>query len=183
MPPKRRIFEDDIVAAALEVVRAQGIGSLNARNIAVVLGSSTQPLFSAFDSMADLCDAVATAVSSAFIEHLERQTQPERILISLACAYVDFALQEPEFFRLLFLSQHPAGPSFFTIYARNSAIKESIIESAAVGEQQAWDLFFHVMIFSHGIAALLVNDKKALSGTPVHGLIQDAIIGFYRLYS
>ena len=183
MPPKQRIFTKDIVNAATEILRLQGADKLNARAIAAELGCSTQPIFSAFESMDELHDAVFIAAHDRFLEFLDKHTQPRRVLISMICAYVEFARQEPEFFKLLFLSNVMRDAEIYALYQRNSMIEKTIMSTAGVTEQQAWDLFFHVFIFAHGLAALVVNNENALGETSLPGLVQDAIIGFYRLYA
>ena len=54
MPPKVKIDKDDIVKAAVEVVRECGIDALNARAVAQKLSCSTQPIFSNYASMNEL---------------------------------------------------------------------------------------------------------------------------------
>ena len=51
MPPKVRIAKEDIVKTAVELVRKNGAGSINARAIAAELECSTQPIFSNFATM------------------------------------------------------------------------------------------------------------------------------------
>ena len=58
MPPKVKITKEDIVSAAVGVVREQGAEALGARQVAAALGCSTQPLFSNFASMEELRSAV-----------------------------------------------------------------------------------------------------------------------------
>ena len=58
MPPKTRITKDDIVKSATDIVRERGIGEINARDIAARLNCSTQPIFSNFNNMNDLFEAV-----------------------------------------------------------------------------------------------------------------------------
>ncbi|MBO5790241.1 MAG: TetR/AcrR family transcriptional regulator, partial [Clostridia bacterium] len=58
MPPKVKITKEEIVEAAMRIVRECGDEALNARNIAASLGCSTQPVFSNFATMAELRLAV-----------------------------------------------------------------------------------------------------------------------------
>ena len=50
MPPKVKITKEDIANAALEIVRENGVSALNARAVALKLNSSTQPIFSNYDT-------------------------------------------------------------------------------------------------------------------------------------
>ena len=51
MAPKNKFTKTEMVEAALRVVRAKGAGGLTAKNIGDELGTSTQPIFTAFGSM------------------------------------------------------------------------------------------------------------------------------------
>ena len=48
MAPKNKFTKEEMVAAALRVVRAKGADGLTAKTIADELGTSTQPIFTAF---------------------------------------------------------------------------------------------------------------------------------------
>ena len=45
MPPRKRIFREDILKAAVDLVREQGTLALSVRNIAGKLNCSTQPIY------------------------------------------------------------------------------------------------------------------------------------------
>ena len=51
MPPKFKFTREQIVAAALEVTRKNGITGLTARGLAAELGSSAKPIFGLFQNM------------------------------------------------------------------------------------------------------------------------------------
>lgn len=57
-----------MVSAALQVVRANGIDGLTAKALADELGTSTQPVFTAFGSM----DALRQAVHAAALDIYDR---------------------------------------------------------------------------------------------------------------
>ena len=46
LPPKPKFTKDEITNAALTVAREKGIGAVSAREVAVVLGTSTRPMAS-----------------------------------------------------------------------------------------------------------------------------------------
>lgn len=50
MAPKNKFTKEEMVAAALQVVRTKGIEGLTAKTMADALGTSTQPIFTAFGS-------------------------------------------------------------------------------------------------------------------------------------
>ena len=63
MAPKNKFTKEEMVEAALQVVRSQGIDCLTAKTMADELGTSTQPIFTAFGSM----DAVKQEVYAAAV--------------------------------------------------------------------------------------------------------------------
>ena len=66
MPPKVRITKEDIIHTAVEIVRRDGTGAINARVIAKELNCSTQPVFSNFATMEDLRYAVVAAADALY---------------------------------------------------------------------------------------------------------------------
>ena len=51
MPPSVKFTKEEIVNAALQVVREKGTAALTTRQIAAVLGVSTRPIFTYFQNM------------------------------------------------------------------------------------------------------------------------------------
>ena len=58
MPPKPKFSKEEIIAAALDLVRAKGMEGLTARELGQRLGSSARPIFTVFSSMEEVQDAV-----------------------------------------------------------------------------------------------------------------------------
>lgn len=54
MPPKQKVTKEDIVLAAINLVRKNGVESINARSVAAEIGCSTQPIFSNYATMEEL---------------------------------------------------------------------------------------------------------------------------------
>ena len=54
MPPKVKFQKEEIVRAALKVVREQGIDAVTAREVAKELGVSPRPIFTYYDTMEQL---------------------------------------------------------------------------------------------------------------------------------
>ena len=54
MPPRKRIFREDILKAAVQLVQEEGTAALSMRNIARTLRCSTQPIYSEFENMETL---------------------------------------------------------------------------------------------------------------------------------
>ena len=75
MPPKIKITKEEIVDTALNLVREAGEQALNARSIAAKLKCSTQPVFSNFETMEDLHNAVKEAAYAEYQSYLKTEME------------------------------------------------------------------------------------------------------------
>ena len=69
MAPKNKFTKEEMTEAALRVVRQQGLDGLTAKTMADALGTSTQPIFTAFGSM----DGIKKEVYAAAIRVYRKQ--------------------------------------------------------------------------------------------------------------
>ena len=107
MPPQKRIFQQDILEAAAALVAGQGPQALSVRSLARAMGCSTQPIYSAFESM----DALHTALIDYVREHyLRAQASSYK---QVAVSFLNFARSQKNLFRLVYLRQRPAGETRF----------------------------------------------------------------------
>ena len=107
MAPKNKFTREEMVQAALQVVRAGGIGSLTAKTLADALGTSTQPVFTAFGSMERVRQAVYAAAVDIYDGYADAglQVQEEILFLGVGMQYIRFAREEPELYRFLFLTR------------------------------------------------------------------------------
>ena len=68
MAPKNKFTREEMVAAALRVVRRKGADALTAKALAEELGTSTQPVFTCFGTMDALKAEVSAAATALFDE-------------------------------------------------------------------------------------------------------------------
>lgn len=71
MPPKPKFTREEIVAAALQVVRTRGLEALTTREIAAELGTSTRPIFTYFESMEQVRAEVRKAAEKIYLDTIE----------------------------------------------------------------------------------------------------------------
>ena len=105
MPPKVKITKEDIIQSAVELVRANGEAALNVRAIAAALHCSTQPVFSNFATMSELREAVTMAAYECYLDFLKREEESGNYpqYKSFGMAYIRFAKEEKELFKLLYM--------------------------------------------------------------------------------
>ena len=98
MPPKSKITREQVMEAALALVREQGIEGVNARALAKKLGRSTQPLFRLYENMEALKQELRLAMDRVYDEFMNARMKPENRLLTQGMAYVEFARAEKEVF-------------------------------------------------------------------------------------
>ena len=148
-----------MVEAALRVVRANGIDALTAKTMADALGTSTQPIFTAFGSM----DGIKKEVYAAAIRVYDRYTDAglkERIpFFGVGMQYIRFAREEPELYRLLFLTraQDKSFSAMQSMQHLQSLVRPTLMYIYRITEQEA-DLYFRDLWFVvHSLSTLIVT--------------------------
>ncbi len=180
MPPRPELKKEQVIAAALELVRGEGLEALNARALATALGCSTQPLFRLYKSMEELRGELKEAMDRVYAEWMEAHIQNENRLVTQGVAYVEFARQEREIFRALFLNRCMAGSSLQEIAeARwNRETIENAGQVAGLPLEGAQRLFLNVWLYSHGMASQLLSNGIDLPENKVKRLHEKAFEAF-----
>lgn len=177
MPPKIKITREYIVSTALDIVRKNGTESLNARALATALSCSTQPLFSNFSSMEELSEAVYSAAYELYLGFIKKETESGRYppYKAYGMAYIRFAREEKEIFKLLFMcdrSKKDTSPS--------PDFKESvdmIMNNNGVTKEKAELMHLEMWAFVHGIGTILATSFLSLDPELISQMLTDVYQG------
>lgn len=183
MPPKVKVLKNDIINAAIAIVRKEGEAALNARNIASALKCSTQPVFSNFATMEELRNAVIEAADELCKEYMKREV--ERALYppykANGMAYIRFAKEEKELFKLLYMRDRSAenipqetdmGIQMSTIVHNNTGLNG---ENAKLFHLEMWS-------YVHGIATMIATGFYNLDWELISKMLTDAYQGLKKHY-
>lgn len=104
MPPKVKFTREQIITAALNVTRKNGIVGLTARGLAAELGSSAKPIFGLFQNMEEVQKEVIAAANTLYQSYISRGMTEGKYppYKASGIAYIQFAKEEKELFKLLF---------------------------------------------------------------------------------
>ena len=105
MPPKVKFSKQEIVDAAVRVARDKGIDGVTAREIAAELGVSTRPIFTYFDTMDEVKVEVFQTAKELYRAYVERGLAGPIPFLGVGQQYIRFAHDEPELYKLLFLTR------------------------------------------------------------------------------
>lgn len=183
MPPKVKTTKDAIVSTAVEIVRQQGAEALNARAIAAELGCSTQPLFSNFATMEGLRTAVVAAADVLYQEYVRRETESGQYppYKSGGMAYIRFAKEEKELFKLLYMCDRsgeeiPAEAHSFT------QMTDILRRTTDLNGDTAKLFHLEMWAYVHGIATMFATGFLDLDWELVSRMLTDAYLGLRKQY-
>ena len=103
MARKKEIDKQRILDAAYKLAVRGGIESLTARNIAMAVNCSTQPIYLEFENMQDLRNQVLARISDELKSNTLQQNFTGEPLIDLDLSYLYFAKEHVDLFRAMFV--------------------------------------------------------------------------------
>ncbi len=177
MPPKIKITKEEIIKTGLDLIRESGEDAINARTIASALGSSTQPIFSNFDSMEDLHAQIITAAYDLYLSFIKNEIQSEKYppYKAYGMAYIRFAKEEKQLFKLLFMCDR-TGESFIPKEDFNVSV-EMIMKMTGMGREAATLLHLEMWTCVHGIGTMLATSFLELDFELISSIISDIYHG------
>ena len=177
MPPKVKITKEDIIKTALNILRSSGKDALNARNIAITLNCSTQPIFSNFATMEDLLDASVKAAYELYLGFLqaeaERGEYPEYKAFGMA--YIKFARDEKQLFKLLFMCDR--GGEALQPSADFEASVRIIMDKNGISRAKAEIMHMEMWTCVHGIGTMLATSFLDLDLQLISDMLTDVYQG------
>ena len=186
MPRKFLFTREQIVEAALSLVREHGIDALTARALADTLGTSTKPIFGLFRNMEEVRTAVLCAAGKIYSDRI--CTEMTRGVFppykASGMAYIRFARDERELFRLLFMRDR----SRETIdEAKSRAEIEPLVQMIAqnngLSSEEAYRFHLEMWVFVHGIAAMIATGYLVWDDRDVSNALSDAYLGMRSRFS
>ena len=158
MPPKTKFTKEQITKAALGVVSEKGAQALTAKELGAALGTSTTPIFTVFNSMQEVQDAVMLAAMERFEEYAHKAAHLGPVFKQVGMQMILFAKEEPKLYQLIFMSSISEAQTFDDIYARLGSVADECLDVLQkdydLSKDNAKTLFEHVWIHTFGIGAL-----------------------------
>ena len=164
MPPKIMITRQQVLDAAFELVRREGLAALSARRVARQLGCSTQPVYRAYRSMEQLRVEVLRRAEAVARSYLAGDRTDERPFLQIGLGSLRFAQQEPQLFRLApphvrDLQQGKMPPDFLLDRMRTDPVL------APMSDEQLARINTLMWFFSQGLATLFASSE--MDGDPM----------------
>ena len=165
MPAVKKVSKDDIIDAAIDVLRDDGFSAINARSVAKKLGCSTQPIYFSFKNMEELKSALTERAIGLHAQHvrdsLKAHAGNDSRYSSYGMVFVKFAAEEKQLFRWLYLEGRQLGS-----YQNDVLLPEVIaviMDEFGYSEEIARRFHQDMIYFSYGLAILANTDHLHLT--------------------
>lgn len=180
MPPKQKYTQERILNAAFDLMRRKGINAVGARPVAEELNCSTQPIFSYFKDMEDLKQALIKKAKDFYRSYVKRGLTHTIPFKGVGIEYINFAKDEPELFKLLYMSAYNTEMNSFLYFDDNKdIILDSLMDFSGLDKANAEKLYLMIWIFTHGIAVMYATNTISFTETEISELLGNAYLGYY----
>lgn len=184
MPPKFKFTKEEIINAALDLTRENGISSVTARRLGEKLGSSAKPIFSLFKNMEEVQGEVLKKADNLYHSYLREDMDKGKFppYKASGMAYIRFAMEEKELFKLLFMRDR----SHEKISEQNEEIKpliELIMKNTGISEEKAYLFHLEMWIYVHGIATMMATSYLEWDINFISKVLTDGYVGLKYRYS
>ncbi len=184
MPPKAKFTKDEILSAAFDIVRLKGIDALTARSLADALKSSPRPIFTVFAGMDEIVREVILKAKALYAEYVKRGLTCVPQFKGVGVQYILFAIEEPKLFQLLFMNERGSVPPMCEVLQLIEDSFEEIL--ASITNAYGFDrdttlrLYYHMWIYSHGIATLCATKMCSFTAEDISRMLTEVCMSLIK---
>ena len=176
MPRKVSVSKQMIVNASVDMIKNGE--PLNARAVAKKLACSIQPIFYNFASMDDLKKEAAKRILAVFEKYIAEHTQSDKYppFKATGFAYIGFAKDYPEFFKLLFMDEK--GASVMSMgNSTQKSMTETLLRTLSCSRQTAMAIQTEMWVYVHGFATMIATKYIQWDEQSVSEMLTDVYEG------
>lgn len=184
MPPKVKFTREQIITAALNVTRKNGIVGLTARGLAAELGSSAKPIFGLFQNMEEVQKEVIAAANTLYQSYISRGMTEGKYppYKASGIAYIQFAKEEKELFKLLFMRDR-TGEKIQENREEIRPLLNIIMKNLGISEDEAYIFHLELWLYVHGIATMIATNYLDWDIEFISNALTDAFEGLKYRYT
>ncbi len=183
MPPKFKFTKEEIIRAALDITREEGITSVTARAVGAKLHSSSKVIFGLFQNMEELQKEIIKAANDLYQSYIKQDMASGKYppYKASGMAYIRFAKEEKELFKLLFMrdrSQEKIEENREEIRPLLEMIKKNI----GLSEEDAYMFHLEMWLYVHGIATMSATSYLDWDMEFISKVLTDGYFGLKHHY-
>ena len=184
MPPNVKFTKEEIAQAALRLAREKGADAVTARELARELGASTKPIFTYYNTMDELKRDVLEHAKARYREYIEQGLAAPIPNLGVGQSYIRFAREEPELYRLLFLTRPDetgSGP-MEALRLTQDLVRESIMRIYNMDAAQADGYFRDLWLVAFSFATMSVCDECPYSDAEIDAIFTEMSLAVCKAY-
>ena len=184
MPPKVKFQREEIVSAALNVARKKGIEAVTAREVAAELQVSPRPIFTWFDTMEQLKGEVYSQAKALYCKYVEHGLTERIPFLGVWQQYINFAKEERELYKLLFLSKPDSvtGGATEALLFSQELVRDSVMRIYHMDADTADKYFRDIWLVAFSFATLIVTDDCPYSDEEIFAIGAEISLSVCKAY-
>ena len=165
MPPKPKFAKEELIQAALELTRESGLDMVVARNLGKKLNTAPSTIFTHFNSVEEIRQAVVDAAREIYNGYVEEGLKMVPPMKGFAVQYIRFAMEESNLYSVLFMNKREDFK--YVDFIINEGHYENMITVAqdifSLNRDQAELLYHNMWAYAHGIAVMCATSVCEIS--------------------
>lgn len=154
MPPKTIFTKEQIIDAAFDIFKDEGIESLTVRKLAGRLNSSTAPIYTSFGNVEDIKKQLMDKALILLLEYTEKEYTQD-IFLNIGMGLLEFAKEYKIVYRTLFMGNNKYQHILKEFNERNILQMKKEKYLSLFEKNDLVTVLDMMFIYTHGIAALL----------------------------
>ena len=156
MPPKPKFTKEELIQAALELARESGLEAVVARNLGKKLDTAPSTIFTHFNTVEDIRQAVIEAVRELYNGYVEEGLKMVPPMKGFAVQYIRFAMEESILYSILFMNKRDGLKyvDFIVDEGHYEKVITAAEENFGINREQAEFVYHNLWAYAHGIAVM-----------------------------
>ena len=175
--------KEQVLDAAIELTRKKGFAAVSARSLGEQLGTTSRPIFSHFKNMADVQRGIIDAANELYQSFREEEISSGRYVPYKASgmAYIRFAKEEKELFKLLFMRDR-SEERVKDDPEEMDALIGLICRQVAIDREAAKIFYLEMWAYTHGIASMIATGYYDWNEAFISRALTDVYEGLKQRY-
>ena len=154
MPPKTIFSKEQIINAAFDIFREEGIDSITVRKLAGSLNCSTAPIYTCFGNVEDIKKQLLDKALILLLDYTEKEYTQD-IFLNIGMGLLEFAKEYKTVYRTLFMLNSKYQYIFKELTKKNLVRMKKEKSLSLFSEKDLFDMLDMMSVYTHCIATLL----------------------------
>lgn len=169
-----KITKEMILDAAFNITRKYGIDKVSNRELAKYLDSSIRPIYYQFKNAEELNKELYGKIEVFFYNYIfsnMNDNMPKYKQVGIK--YIEFAKEEKEFFKVLFMTKTNYLPDEFVSSDKKDYehLEKLIKLSTNLSDDEVKSFHVKMWMFTHGIACLVASEAVSIAPSQIQELL------------